>query len=209
MSDEDSTRAALPHLRETKGSIVNIGSVSSMGGGWKHAGYNTAKAAVANLTRPVACDNGKFGVRANTVRPGLTITGMVDAIMDDATLLEKAWERIPLRRAGKPEEVASAIASRQATKHRGSPEQRSRSTAARSAPMSSAHTSTHQDADHASLQPDWTRRDRWQDASGKNSTREAGSRAMLTHSARSGDDATSLSRRSSRSFLSLTQLRPV
>lgn len=104
------TRAALPHLRKTKGSIVNVGSVSSLGGGWSHAGYNAAKAAVANLTRSVACDNGKYGVRANTVCPGLTVTGMVDAIMEDEALLEKAWERIPLRRAGKPEEIASAIA---------------------------------------------------------------------------------------------------
>lgn len=113
-SDLDSVfytaRAALPHLRDTKGVIINIGSVSSLGGGWSHAGYNAAKAAVANLTRSLACDNGKFGVRANTVCPGLTITGMVDEIMDDEALLEKAWERIPLRRAGTPEEVAAAVA---------------------------------------------------------------------------------------------------
>lgn len=104
------SRAALPHLRESKGSIVNIGSVSSLGGGWSHAGYNAAKAAVANLTRSIACDNGRFGVRANTVCPGLTVTAMVDEIMDDDALLEKAWERIPLRRAGQPEEIAAAVA---------------------------------------------------------------------------------------------------
>lgn len=104
------SRAALPHLRESKGSIVNIGSVSSLGGGWSHAGYNAAKAAVANLTRSIACDNGGFGVRANTVCPGLTVTAMVDEIMDDDALLEKAWERIPLRRAGQPEEIAAAVA---------------------------------------------------------------------------------------------------
>jgi meso-butanediol dehydrogenase/(S,S)-butanediol dehydrogenase/diacetyl reductase len=104
------TRAALPHLRTTKGSIVNVGSVSSLGGGWSHAGYNAVKAAVANLTRSVACDEGKNGVRANTVCPGLTITEMVDAIMEDDALLEKAWERIPLRRAAQADEVASAIA---------------------------------------------------------------------------------------------------
>lgn len=103
-------RAALPHLRESKGSIVNIGSVSSLGGGWSHAGYNAAKAAVANLTRSIACDNGRLGVRANTVCPGLTVTAMVDEIMDDDALLEKAWERIPLRRAGQPEEIAAAVA---------------------------------------------------------------------------------------------------
>ncbi|VTZ65485.1 SDR family NAD(P)-dependent oxidoreductase [Sinorhizobium medicae] len=103
------TKAALPHLKESKGSIINIGSVSSLGGGWKHTAYNSAKAAAANFARSVACDYGKFGVRANTVCPGLTVTGMVDEIMADEKLLEKAWERIPLQRAGKPEEIAAAI----------------------------------------------------------------------------------------------------
>lgn len=102
-------RAALPHLTKSRGSVVNIGSVSSLGGGWSHAAYCAAKAAVANLTRSVACDVGKYGVRANTVCPGLTVTDMVSEIMKDDALLEKAWERIPLRRAGKPEEIAAAI----------------------------------------------------------------------------------------------------
>ncbi|PTQ07847.1 3-oxoacyl-ACP reductase [Sphingomonas oleivorans] len=104
------SRAAVPHLIETKGSIVNIGSVSSLGGGWSHAAYNAAKGGVANLTRSAACDLGKFGVRANTVAPGLTVTGMVEAIMEDETLLDKAWDRIPLRRAGQPDEIAAAVA---------------------------------------------------------------------------------------------------
>ncbi|MDH6565039.1 meso-butanediol dehydrogenase/(S,S)-butanediol dehydrogenase/diacetyl reductase [Streptomyces sp. SAI-117] len=75
------TRAALPHLRATKGSIVNIGSVSSLGGGWSHAGYNAVKAAVANLTRSVAGDEGKHGVRANTVCPGLAGSNKSGLIM--------------------------------------------------------------------------------------------------------------------------------
>jgi meso-butanediol dehydrogenase/(S,S)-butanediol dehydrogenase/diacetyl reductase len=104
------SRAAYPYLIKTKGSIVNIGSVSSLGGGWTHAAYCAAKAGVANLTRSIACDGGVDGVRANTVCPGLTITGMVDAIMNDEALLQKAWERIPLQRAGQPEEVAAAVA---------------------------------------------------------------------------------------------------
>ncbi len=104
------TRAAIPHLRESRGCIVNIGSVSSLGGGWSHAAYNAAKAGVANLTRSTACDLGRDGIRANLVAPGLTVTGMVDAIMKDEALLEKAWERIPLRRAGQPDEIAAAVA---------------------------------------------------------------------------------------------------
>lgn len=74
-----------------------------------HATYCAAKAAVAKLTRSIACDYGRDGVRANTVCPGLTITEMTEAIMDDEALLAKAWERIPLRRAGTVDEVADAI----------------------------------------------------------------------------------------------------
>ncbi len=103
------SRAALPYLKESRGSIVNVGSVSSLGGGWTHAAYCAAKAAVANLTRSIACDYGRDGIRANTVCPGLTVTDMTDAIMQDEALLTKAWERIPLQRAGTPDDIADAI----------------------------------------------------------------------------------------------------
>ncbi|MBB5535782.1 SDR family NAD(P)-dependent oxidoreductase [Rhizobium giardinii] len=103
------SRAAVPHIKETKGSIVNIGSVSSLGGGWSHAAYNAAKGGVANLTRSAACDLGKFGVRANTVAPGLTVTGMVDAIMDDDEL-RKGLGPHSIETGGQPEEIASAVA---------------------------------------------------------------------------------------------------
>jgi meso-butanediol dehydrogenase/(S,S)-butanediol dehydrogenase/diacetyl reductase len=84
-------------------------TLSVLFGRWSHAAYCAAKAALANLTRTVACDNGKHGVCANTVCPGLTVTDMVGEIMKDDALLEKAWERIPMKWAGQPEEVAAAI----------------------------------------------------------------------------------------------------
>lgn len=103
------SRGAMSHLKKTRGSIVNVSSVSSLDGGWLHTAYCAAKAAVANLTRSIACDYGRDGVRANTVCPGLTITEMTKTIMEDEALLAKAWEHIPLRRAGTPDEVADAI----------------------------------------------------------------------------------------------------
>lgn len=103
------SRGAMSHLKKTRGSIVNVSSVSSLGGGWPHTAYCAAKAAVANLTRSIACDYGRDGVRTNTVCPGLTITEMTKTIMEDEALLAKAWEHIPLRRAGTPDEVADAI----------------------------------------------------------------------------------------------------
>ena len=103
-------RAALPHLEKSKGSIVNTASVSGTGGDWGMSPYNAAKGAVVNLTRALALDMGKKGVRVNAVCPSLTRTGMTEDMMDDKELLAKFAERIPLGRVCEPEEVAAVIA---------------------------------------------------------------------------------------------------
>jgi meso-butanediol dehydrogenase/(S,S)-butanediol dehydrogenase/diacetyl reductase len=72
--------------------------------------YNTAKGAVVNLTRALAMDMGKKGVRINAVCPSLTRTGMTADMMDDRDLLAKFAERIPLGRICEPREIASVIA---------------------------------------------------------------------------------------------------
>ncbi len=67
-------RAALPHLLKTGGSIVNVSSVSGLGGDWGGSIYNAAKGAVTNLTRALALELGSQGVRVNAVNPSLTLT---------------------------------------------------------------------------------------------------------------------------------------
>ena len=103
-------RAALPHLETTKGSIVNTASVSGVGGDWGTSSYNAAKGAVVNLTRALALDLGRKGVRINAVCPSLTRTGMTSDMMNDKDLLAKFAERIPLGRVCEPHEVAAVIA---------------------------------------------------------------------------------------------------
>jgi meso-butanediol dehydrogenase/(S,S)-butanediol dehydrogenase/diacetyl reductase len=103
-------RSALPHLEKTKGSIVNTASVSGTGGDWGMSPYNAAKGAVVNLTRALALDFGKKGIRVNAVCPSLTRTGMTADMMDDELLLAKFAERIPIGRVCEPEEIASVIA---------------------------------------------------------------------------------------------------
>ncbi|MBR1195732.1 SDR family oxidoreductase [Bradyrhizobium sp. AUGA SZCCT0240] len=103
-------RAALPHLEKTKGSIVNTVSVSGLGGDWGMSPYNAAKGAVVNLTRALALDLGRKGVRINAVCPSLTRTGMTSDMMDDEKLLTKFAERIPLGRVCEPDEIAAVIA---------------------------------------------------------------------------------------------------
>ena len=104
------SRAVLPHLIIAKGSIVNVASVSGIGGDWGAAAYTAAKGAVVNLTRSMALDHGRHGVRVNAVSPSMTATPMTAGMSDDEVLMAKFRERIPLGRAAKPEEVAAVIA---------------------------------------------------------------------------------------------------
>ncbi|QSW97746.1 SDR family NAD(P)-dependent oxidoreductase [Haloterrigena alkaliphila] len=106
--------AALPHMKEQgHGSIVNVGSLASILGLPKQAAYSTTKAAVLNMTRTIAAEAGPHGVRANAVCPGFTETQMLDEYLekrDDPEQAQKAMaEQYPLKRLGKPDEIANAI----------------------------------------------------------------------------------------------------
>lgn len=102
-------RAALPHLLKTKGSIVNVSSVSGLGGDWGGSIYNAAKGAVANLTRALALELGSEGIRVNAVNPSLTSTEMTAEFETNEHLIAKFKDRLPFGRGAKPEEVASVI----------------------------------------------------------------------------------------------------
>jgi meso-butanediol dehydrogenase/(S,S)-butanediol dehydrogenase/diacetyl reductase len=104
------TRAALPHLLRVGGNIVNVSSVSGLGGDWNMSFYNAAKGAVSNFTRALALELGAKGVRVNAVNPGLTFTGLTQDIKRAPDLMDRFAERIPLGRGGEPEEVADVIA---------------------------------------------------------------------------------------------------
>lgn len=101
---------AAEHLKKTGGSIVNVSSVSGIGGDWGFSPYNASKGAVSNLTRALSLELGAQGVRVNAVAPTLTATDMASFITGDDDLMAKFKSRVPLGRAAKPEEVASAIA---------------------------------------------------------------------------------------------------
>jgi meso-butanediol dehydrogenase / (S,S)-butanediol dehydrogenase / diacetyl reductase len=103
-------RAALPHLLRSKGSIVNVSSVSGLAGDWYPSFYNASKGAVSNLTRSLALELAPHGVRVNAVNPSLTLTEMTTAFQQHGPLMAKILERIPLGRGAKPEEIASVIA---------------------------------------------------------------------------------------------------
>ena len=102
-------RAAIPHLKKTKGCIVNTASVSGLGGDWGMSPYNAAKGGVVNLTRALALDLGPAGVRVNAVCPTITRTDMTTSMLGNDAVMAKFKERIPLGRHCEPEEVAGVI----------------------------------------------------------------------------------------------------
>ena len=100
----------MPALLKTRGNVVNISSVSGLGGDWGMSVYNAAKGAITNFTRSLAMDYGTDGVRVNAICPGFTFTDLTEGVKNDQALLERFYDRIPLRRAGEPEDIADAIA---------------------------------------------------------------------------------------------------
>ncbi len=104
------SRAAIAALRASKGCIVNVSSVSGLGGDWNHSFYCAAKGAVTNFTRALAMDEAKHGVRVNAVNPSLTYTALTEGMKDQPDLIAKFEERIPIGRGAEPKDIAGAIA---------------------------------------------------------------------------------------------------
>lgn len=100
-------QAALPHLKESRGCIVQIASASGLGGDRMLSAYNAAKGAVVNFTRGLAFDLGQFGVRVNTVAPSLT--GPEEFAATYAELIDRFNQRRALTGFSTPADVAAAV----------------------------------------------------------------------------------------------------
>lgn len=100
----------LPHLRKTRGCIVNMASVNGFFVEPTCAGYCAAKGAIIALTKAMAIDHGKEGVRVNCICPGYIDAGLAwgyfEAQPDPAAARAAAGKLHALWRIGKPEEVA-------------------------------------------------------------------------------------------------------
>jgi NAD(P)-dependent dehydrogenase (short-subunit alcohol dehydrogenase family) len=93
-----------------RGVIVNMASTNALGGEEELAHYNASKGGVLQLTRTMAVELGGRGVRVNCLCPGFIETPLNDAISDRAYIETYIRDRIPLGRAGDPDEVAAAYA---------------------------------------------------------------------------------------------------
>jgi meso-butanediol dehydrogenase/(S,S)-butanediol dehydrogenase/diacetyl reductase len=107
-------KAAIPHLRAVRGSIINIGSIEGLGANPGHAAYCASKAGLHGLTRSVAVDHGGDGIRCNAVAPGWIDTDLNEDFiesMDDPVAFRRDIGQIhPAGRTGSPDEVAALVA---------------------------------------------------------------------------------------------------
>ena len=103
------TQAALPYLKQSKGNIINLGSVAGHHGGGAGSGiYAGDKAAVAVHTIAMAKEFGKYGIRVNSVMPGLIETRFHQRYSSEERK-KKIAQQTPLGRNGTAEDVAKAI----------------------------------------------------------------------------------------------------
>ncbi len=106
-------RHAMPHLRDAKGAIVNVGSIEGLGNNPSHPAYGASKAGLHGLTRAVAVDHGSDGVRCNAVAPGWIDTPLNEDFiesMPNPAAFRKGLSGIhPVRRTGTPGDVAKLI----------------------------------------------------------------------------------------------------
>jgi len=116
MSYVRAIRAALPHLRERGGSIVNVSSSAGKRPSTSMPHYSVTKAAVLSLSRLISDLYAKDGIRSNAVTPGPTGTeiwlgdgGLADQQGDREDVLAKVAAGRPLGRLARPEEIASVI----------------------------------------------------------------------------------------------------
>ena len=105
------SRAAARQMiqQETPGSIVNIASASARKADSKHAAYSSSKAAIVAFTRILALELGEYGIRANAILPGATMTEMLQDVFDRVPgIREDLIGKTVLGKLGQPEDQANA-----------------------------------------------------------------------------------------------------
>jgi NAD(P)-dependent dehydrogenase (short-subunit alcohol dehydrogenase family) len=102
------SQAAIPALKASRGSIVNIASISGLRASTLRVAYGTSKAAVIQLTRQQAAELGEYGIRANCVCPGPVRTKLAMAV-HTPEIIAAYHDAIPLNRYGSEEEIGEVI----------------------------------------------------------------------------------------------------
>ncbi len=101
-------RAFLPALQAASGAVVNVGSLAAIRGVPYGAAYAAAKAALASVTRTMAVEWARFGIRVTTIEPGLVDTDFYDRERD-AAIIDRTLAKVPTHAVIAPEAVARLI----------------------------------------------------------------------------------------------------
>ena len=102
----NNTKAVLKQmLKQKNGSIINLSSVVGIKGNAGQSNYSSSKAAIIGFTKSVALELGSRNIRCNAIAPGFIETEMTKALQQDQ--INEWAESIPLKRSGKPEDVAN------------------------------------------------------------------------------------------------------
>jgi 3-oxoacyl-[acyl-carrier protein] reductase len=96
-----------PMIRRKKGRIINIASVVGLTGNVGQANYAASKAGIIGFTKTVAKEYAQMGITANCIAPGLIKTDLSESMTEDSKA--KLLSEIPVKREGRPEEVAYAV----------------------------------------------------------------------------------------------------
>jgi NAD(P)-dependent dehydrogenase (short-subunit alcohol dehydrogenase family) len=105
-------RAAIPHMRERGGAIVNISSVHAFVSYAGSVAYDASKAGLIGLTRTMALDHGRDRIRVNAICPGYIETALLGQWLDEQADPQTAMRQVlsfhPLGRIGAPRDIAEA-----------------------------------------------------------------------------------------------------
>jgi 3-oxoacyl-[acyl-carrier protein] reductase len=104
------SRAVMPHMIEHGwGRVINISSRAHLGNPTQ-ANYSAAKAGLIGMAKALSMEEGRYGITVNCVAPGFIDTEMIQALPTYETIKERALQVQPVKRLGKPADVADAIA---------------------------------------------------------------------------------------------------
>ncbi len=103
------TKAVMPSMiHQGWGRIINISSRAHLGNATQ-ANYSAAKAGLIGMAKALAIEEGRYGITVNCVAPGFIETEMVQALSTYEKIKERAINMQPIKRVGKPEDIASAV----------------------------------------------------------------------------------------------------
>ncbi|WP_321876998.1 SDR family NAD(P)-dependent oxidoreductase [Paraburkholderia bannensis] len=104
------SKAVMPHFIEQGwGRLINISSRAHLGNPTQ-ANYSAAKAGLIGMAKALSMEEGRYGITANCVAPGFMETEMVQALPTYETIKERAVAAQPIKRVGRPDDIADAVA---------------------------------------------------------------------------------------------------